>query len=180
MFDPVDQRIFVLLLLGGLWHLAGNIDGHLTLKQVFPAASCLVGGGWPGTGDFRLHQKETQLASTLGNAALAIRVVPALAPLRVFRSWSGFDWRTFDEMPVIGEIPGWDGMFVCTSCFGGYTLSPLLGYGLARAATVGSLPDELEDFYPVRTLARVDKLRAAAATAESGERGRNGSSIQAR
>lgn len=136
-------------------HVVFHVDGHLTLKQVYPAASCLVGGGWPGAGDFRAHRTETLLASTLGNAALAVRIVPALANLRVLRSWSGFDWRTSDQMPVIGEVLGWDGLFVCTSCFGGYTLSPLLGQGLATAVTSGALPPGLADFSPARTLARL-------------------------
>jgi glycine/D-amino acid oxidase-like deaminating enzyme len=137
-----------------LEHVVFHVDGHLTLKQVYPARSCLVGGGWPGGGDFRAHRKETQLASTVGNAALAIRIVPALARLRVLRSWSGFDWRTYDQMPVIGEVPGWSGMFVCTSCFGGYTLSPLLGRALAEAAVTGHLPVEWEPFSPTQTLER--------------------------
>jgi glycine/D-amino acid oxidase-like deaminating enzyme len=139
-----------------LEHVVFHVDGHLTLKQVYPAASCLVGGGWPGTGDFRQHRKDTQLASTLGNAALAVRIVPALAPLRMLRSWSGFDWRTTDQMPVVGELPGQPGMFVCTSCFGGYTLSPLLGHGVAKAAACGGLPTELEEFSPAATMARLD------------------------
>ncbi len=137
-----------------LEHVIFHVGGHLTLKQVFPARSCLVGGGWPGVGDFRAHRKETLLASTLGNAALAVRIVPALAPLRVLRSWSGFDWRTFDQMPVIGEVPGWEGLFVCTSCFGGYTLSPLLGRALAEAVISGCLPGEWDAFSPARTLDR--------------------------
>jgi glycine/D-amino acid oxidase-like deaminating enzyme len=146
-----------------LEHVIFHVDGHLTLKQVHPAMSCLVGGGWPGGGDYRSGRKETLLASTLGNAAVALRVVPALARLRVLRSWSGFDWRTADQMPVIGEAPGRPGMFVCTSCFGGYTLSPLLGRGLAQAATTGSLPAELEAFSPTNTLARLAPTQASAA-----------------
>jgi glycine/D-amino acid oxidase-like deaminating enzyme len=145
-----------------LAHVVFHVDGHLTLKQVHPAMSCLVGGGWPGTGDFRSGRTETQLASTLGNAAVAVRIVPALARLRVLRSWSGIDWRTFDQMPVIGEVPGWKGMAVCTSCFGGYTLSPILGRGLARAALTGSLPEELAEFSPAATLARYAASRSAA------------------
>lgn len=151
-----------------LEHVVFHVDGHLTLKQVYPATSCLVGGGWPGTGDFRAHRKETLLASTLGNAALALRIVPALARLRVLRSWSGFDWRTVDQLPVIGEVPGWDGMFVCTSCFGGYTLSPLLGHGLATAAITGALPPELDDFSPARTLARIAAERDSGGLAQAG------------
>ena len=138
-----------------LEHVVFHVDGHLTLKQVHPAMSCLVGGGWPGGGDFRAGRKETQLASTLGNAAVAVRIVPALAGLRVLRSWSGFDWRTVDQMPVIGEVPGWDGLSVCTSCFGGYTLSPVLGRGLAQVAAEGTLPAELAGFTPAATLARI-------------------------
>jgi glycine/D-amino acid oxidase-like deaminating enzyme len=138
-----------------------HVDGHLTLKQVHPAMSCLIGGGWPGGGDFRAGRKETSFASTVGNAAVAIRIVPALAALRVLRSWSGFDWRTTDQLPVIGEVPGWEGMFVCTSCFGGYTLSPLLGQALARAATSGSLPAVLAAFSPAATLARLGARQTA-------------------
>ena len=146
-----------------LEHVVFHVDGHLTLKQVHPAMSCLVGGGWPGGGDYRRGHKETLLASTLGNAAVALRIVPALAKLRVLRSWSGFDWRTTDQMPVIGEVPGRSGMFVCTSCFGGYTLSPLLGRGLAQIATSGALPADLQEFSPTDTLARLaqDSLEAA-------------------
>jgi glycine/D-amino acid oxidase-like deaminating enzyme len=137
-----------------LEHVVFHVDGHLTLKQVHPARSCLVGGGWPGAGDFRAHRKETRLASTLGNAAVAVRIVPALARLRVLRSWSGFDWRTFDQMPVIGEVPGWDGMLVCTSCFGGYTLSPLLGRALAVAALTDTFPAVWDPFSLAQTLTR--------------------------
>jgi sarcosine oxidase, subunit beta len=147
-----------------LEHVIFHVDGHLTLKQVHPAMSCLVGGGWPGGGDYRSGRKETLIASTLGNAAVALRIVPALAPLRVLRSWSGFDWRTADQMPVIGEVPGRSEMFVCTSCFGGYTLSPLLGRGLAKAAATGSLPSELEEFTPANTLARFSLAETGAAT----------------
>lgn len=137
-----------------LEHVIFHVDGHLTLKQVYPAASCLVGGGWPGDGDFRQHQKTTQLASTVGNAALAVRIVPDLAPLRVLRSWSGFDWRTTDQLPVVGEVPGWDGMAVCTSCFGGYTLSPLLGEAVAKAAITGNVTERFAEFTPAATMTR--------------------------
>ena len=53
-------------------------------------------------------------------------------------------------------------MFVCTSCFGGYTLSPLLGRGLAQAATTGLLPPELEPFSPANTLARFSPTQTGA------------------
>lgn len=136
-----------------LTHVIFHIDGHLTLKQVHPAMSCLIGGGWPGGGDFRRHQRDTNVDSLIGNAALATRIVPALAKLRVLRSWSGFDWRTRDQMPTIGEVPGWSGVFICTSCFGGYTLSPVLGQGLATAVTSGALPPDLQEFSPAAALA---------------------------
>jgi len=146
-----------------LEHVIFHVDGHLTLKQVHPAMSCLVGGGWPGGGDYRRGHKETLLASTLGNATVALRIVPTLSRLRVLRSWSGFDWRTTDQMPVIGEVPGREGMFVCTSCFGGYTLSPLLGRGLAQIATTGALPADLQEFSPTNTLARLARRSPDAA-----------------
>jgi glycine/D-amino acid oxidase-like deaminating enzyme len=135
-------------------YIVFHIDGHLTIKQVHPALSCLIGGGWPGTGDFRAHQREVSYRSAIGNAALAIRVVPELANLRVLRSWSGFDWRTTDQMPVVGQIPNFPGLFICTSCYGGYTISPALARGLAKAVTTGLLSEQISQFSPEATVLR--------------------------
>jgi glycine/D-amino acid oxidase-like deaminating enzyme len=56
-----------------LEHVIFHVDGHLTLKQVHPAMSCLVGGGWPGGGDYRNGRKETLLAMRRSRCASSRR-----------------------------------------------------------------------------------------------------------
>jgi len=124
-----------------------HISGRLTLKQV-TAGSLLIGGGWPGGGDVAANRKWPALESMAGNSALAVKILPALARLRVIRSWAGFDGRTGDELPVVGEVPNHKGLWVCTSCWGAYTLGPALGDLLARWVVSGKRPPELNGFAP--------------------------------
>jgi sarcosine oxidase, subunit beta len=132
-------------------HAIFHVDGHLTVKQVHPAGSCLIGGGWPGSGNFRQLERDVNVNSLTGNALLATRVIPALADYRILRSWSGFDWRTVDQMPVLGPLPHSENIFVCTSCYGGYTLSPILGQVLATLVADGTPRKDFEGFLPSQT-----------------------------
>ena len=52
----------------------------------------LIGGGWPGDGDVAANSKRPNLASMVGNAAIALTIVPELARLSVIRAWAGFRW----------------------------------------------------------------------------------------
>lgn len=138
----VTERVAPLLPL-----MVTHISGRLTLKQVH-AGSVLIGGGWPGGGDVAGNRKWPGLSSMIGNAALAVKVVPALASLQVIRSWAGFDGRTGDELPLVGEVPGVSGVWICTSCWGTYTLGPALAGQLALWMETGVQPELLAGFGP--------------------------------
>ena len=65
----------------------------------------------------------------------ALELLPGLADLRVIRTWTGFRAATADKLPIIGPVPGEDGLFVATGHEGlGITTS--LGTGAIIAAQV--------------------------------------------
>jgi len=127
--------------------LITHASGRLTLKQV-AAGSILIGGGWPGDGDVTENTKRPNLASMVGNARVALRIVPELANMAVIRSWAGFDGRTGDELPLVGPVPSAPNVWMCTSCYGTYTLGPALADGLARWIHDGERPSLLAGFAP--------------------------------
>jgi glycine/D-amino acid oxidase-like deaminating enzyme len=127
--------------------LITHASGRLTLKQV-DAGSVLIGGGWPGDGDVAANRKGPNLASMIGNARIAATVVPSLARTAVIRSWAGFDGRTPDELPLVGPVPSAPSVWLCTSCYGTYTLGPALAAHLAEWIHGGDRPTALAGFAP--------------------------------
>jgi glycine/D-amino acid oxidase-like deaminating enzyme len=70
--------------------------------------------------------------SAAGNAAVAVRVMPSLADVRVVRMWTGVWAATDDLQPVLGESEALPGYFVCMAPTG-FTLGPLVARQLAGA-----------------------------------------------
>ena len=122
--------------------LVQHMGRRLTLKQA-ANGTFIIGGGWPAfeAGPARRHT--TSWHSAAGNAAVAVDVVPALADVRLVRTWSGVIAWTHDVAPIVGEsrrVPGFHALVVGSS---GYTLSPLLARMLAERMTGGAaLPPE--------------------------------------
>jgi glycine/D-amino acid oxidase-like deaminating enzyme len=115
-----------------------HIGRRLTLKQAYNG-TFIIGGGWP-TREAPGRQATTW-ASTAGNAAVAVDVVPALNDVRLLRTWSGVIAWTHDVSPIVGESR--DGFFTIVVGSSGYTLSPLFARMLAEQMTGGpSLPAE--------------------------------------
>jgi len=101
---------------------------HLTMKQL-AAGNVVIGGGWPSEAaeDGTLHSPR---ASIEGNLWVAQSLVPALAGLRVIRTWTGLTTVCEDDLPLLGELPGLPGAFVCVT-HTGYTLGPICARLLA-------------------------------------------------
>lgn len=122
--------------------LIQHIGRRLTLKQS-SNNTFIIGGGWPARPERPPRRYSTTWESAAGNAAVAVRVVPALAGVRLLRTWSGVMAFTDDLTPIVGESRRLPGYFLCLATTG-FTLSPLIAERLADHMTTGaSLPPEL-------------------------------------
>jgi glycine/D-amino acid oxidase-like deaminating enzyme len=74
-------------------------------------------------------------AASAGSLEVAREVYPPVADCPLARSWIGLEAFMPDELPVIGPVPGVDGLLVAAGFSGhGFALSPLVGDVLARLA----------------------------------------------
>ncbi|GAA2082528.1 NAD(P)/FAD-dependent oxidoreductase [Actinomadura alba] len=106
-----------------------HIGRRLTLKQT-EQNTFIIGGGWPTPEAARPHRYPTSWHSAAGSTAVAVSVVPALADVRVVRTWSGVIVFTDDFSPIVGESERVPGFHACVSSTG-FTFSPLLARRLA-------------------------------------------------
>lgn len=115
--------------------LVQHIGRRLTLKQS-ETGTFIIGGGWPARPEPRPQRYSTMWESLAGNTAIAMRVVPLLADVRVVRTWSGVMAFTDDLQPLVGEsarVPGYHSLMATT----GFTLSPLMARLLAESMATG-------------------------------------------
>jgi len=121
--------------------LVQHIGRRLTLKQA-ANGTFIIGGGWPAHPEARPARFSTLWESAAGNAAVAVRVMPSLAVVRIVRMWTGVMAFTNDFQPVVGEVRALPGYFVCIATTG-FTLSPMLAKMLAaQIAGRPALPPE--------------------------------------
>jgi glycine/D-amino acid oxidase-like deaminating enzyme len=120
-----------------------HIGRRLTLKQS-ANNTFLIGGGWPARPEQPPRRYSTLWESAAGNTAVAVRVVPALADVRVVRTWTGVMAFTDDLSPIVGEsarLPGYH-VFIATA---GFTLAPLMARMLADSMSSGAaLPERFD------------------------------------
>jgi glycine/D-amino acid oxidase-like deaminating enzyme len=119
--------------------LIQHIGRRLTLKQA-ANGSFIIGGGWPSVEAPVPQRYTTGWTSTAGNAAVAVDVVPALAEVRLLRTWSGVMGWTRDVSPIVGEstrVPGYHVIAIFSS---GYTMTPILARALAAQMTTPGAP----------------------------------------
>jgi len=112
-----------------------HIGRRLTLKQS-SNNTFIIGGGWPARPEAPPSRFSNRWDSAAGNTAVAIRVVPALAGVRVVRTWTGVMPFTNDGTPIVGESSAVPGYFVCVATTG-FTLMPLLARMLAEHLASG-------------------------------------------
>jgi glycine/D-amino acid oxidase-like deaminating enzyme len=121
--------------------LLQHIGRRLTLKQA-ANGTFIIGGGWPAHREAAPARHSTLWESAAGNAAVAVRVMPSLADVRIVRMWTGVMAFTDDLQPVVGEVSGLPGYYTCIATTG-FTLSPMLARMLAaHMAGRPSLPPE--------------------------------------
>ena len=126
-----------------------HIGRRLTLKQS-TNHTFIIGGGWPARRESPPRRYSTGWESAAGNAAVAVRVVPELAGVRVVRTWSGVIAFTDDLAPIVGETARLPGYHACVASTG-FTLSPLMARLLAESMSSRRRPASLpEAFWPDR------------------------------
>jgi glycine/D-amino acid oxidase-like deaminating enzyme len=129
--------------------LVQHIGRRLTLKQS-SNDTFIIGGGWPSRLQPDPARHQTVWESMAGNAAVAVRVVPALAGVRIVRTWAGALAFTDDLSPLVGESRRVSGYFTCMASTG-FTLGPLMARMLAETiANPGQRSPLPEDFAPDR------------------------------
>jgi glycine/D-amino acid oxidase-like deaminating enzyme len=109
--------------------LIQHIGRRLTLKQA-ANGTFIIGGGWPAREEEPPARYSTTWESAAGNAAVAVRVVPSLADVRIVRMWTGVMAFTDDLQPVVGPVPQLPGYYSCIATTG-FTLSPMIARLLA-------------------------------------------------
>jgi sarcosine oxidase subunit beta len=106
-------------------HLMYHAAGMLTVKQA-SNGGVLIGGGWPARAlaGGRLSPDPGSMAANIG---LACAAVPAIAMLRLLRTWPGRVNETPDALPVLGEDPDMPGFFTAAFPWMGFTCGPITG-----------------------------------------------------
>lgn len=127
-------------------HLVQHADRPITLKQ-FNTGHVAIGGGWPASLRERDAYPTVELASFVGNTALAQHIIPKLAPLCVIRTWAGIN-ATADGRPVLGEFSAMPGVHAAVSGDAGYTLGPFSARLLADEILGNSPTEDMKEFSP--------------------------------
>jgi sarcosine oxidase subunit beta len=136
---PLETRALQMLLTApappALAQVLGAFDRKLSLKQLADGAY-LIGGGWPAhIADETGNRWEVLAESVRASRAIAGAVYPATVPLPLARSWAGLEAFTPDGVPLIGPVPGIEGLLVAAGfCGHGFALAPGVGDVLARLA----------------------------------------------
>ena len=132
-----------------------HIGRRLSLKQS-ANNTFIIGGGWPAHPEIPPRRYSTLWESTAGNTAVAVRVVPALAGVRIVRTWTGVMPFTDDLSPIVGECEQVPGFYMCMATTG-FTLAPLIARLLAgnmssgEALPAGFSPDRTPAHQPATT-----------------------------
>jgi len=84
-----------------------------------------------------------------GLSRKTVRIVPALARVRLVRQWAGLRIMTPDSYPIYAQSVSRPGAFVAL-CHSGVTLAAFHSEVLARAIAAGELPDTLSPFHQSR------------------------------
>lgn len=83
--------------------------------------------------------------------ARADRIVPGLAQLPLARTWAGLRPGTPDQLPYLGPVPGWEGLY-CATGHGrkGLTLAPITAQLVSRMIVDGQMDERLSACLPGR------------------------------
>jgi glycine/D-amino acid oxidase-like deaminating enzyme len=95
--------------------------------------------------------KETTEQGLAGLRLMATKYVPGLKEAEVSSSWAGLRPGSPDGMPLIGQVPGKERVYVATGHFrNGILLAPVTGALVAEMVLHGRVDERLRPFGPER------------------------------
>jgi sarcosine oxidase subunit beta len=131
----------------------GVVKRKLTLKQA-ANGSFLIGGGWQGIGGPESAETRIIPSNLVGNVRLAQHVLPCLKDARIVRTWLGLQDKVIDNLPVVGQLPGVDDVFILACGLSGFTTGPIMGRLMAQVV-LGQTPELPVDlFNPARLIGK--------------------------
>jgi glycine oxidase len=96
-------------------------------------------------------RKNTTAKGLAGLRRTAATLVPSLAHAEVASDWAGLRPGSPDDLPILGPVPGWEGLSVASGHFRkGILLAPITGRLMAQGLTQGKAEVSLEAFSPSR------------------------------
>ncbi|RVT81511.1 FAD-binding oxidoreductase [Rhodobacteraceae bacterium CCMM004] len=128
-------------------HLVQHAERSITLKQ-FRSGQVVIGGGWPAEGGAD-GTPAVLSRSMAANVALAGRIAPGIAGLRVIRTWAGLN-TPVDGKATIGPVAPGAALHVALPGDAGYTLGPIVGRAAAAVALGLEPPVDPAPYSPER------------------------------
>ncbi len=125
------------------WPIVSAFHGHYMVpwpdNRVVAGATRETGSG------FRPHSTASGVHEVLGEA---MRVAPGLAPAEVLETRIGLRPLTADTMPVLGDLPGWSGIYLATGHGPtGLTIGPFSGKLVAEMMLGGQPAEDISAFH---------------------------------
>lgn len=77
------------------------------------------------------YNTETNIKTTISTAKQAVKMIPRLKQVRILRNFAGVRPIPKDGLPILGEVPDYDGLYVAVT-HSGYTLAPYIGKRMAE------------------------------------------------
>lgn len=140
------QMILTKPMPANLLQVVGAWGRKLSLKQL-REGNYLIGGGWPGDTDMVSGQGIPRQANVTASFHTAASIVPAVGESAIERSWVGVEAVCVDEVPIIGAVPGYDGITVAAGFSGhGFALSPITGQLVSELVLDGTPSISLDAF----------------------------------
>lgn len=142
---PIVTHALQMMVTNPMPHLldpvVGCVGRGLSLKQL-PDGAYLMGGGWPGTVDQPHRFGRNRISSMAGSALHGSAVYLPLLKAQVVRAWTGLEAIAKDEVPILGPIPGYDGLTIACGFSGhGFALSPEIGRLMGEEISNGQVPE---------------------------------------
>jgi sarcosine oxidase subunit beta len=122
----------------------------LSFKQT-DAGTVLIGGGMQGHCDPAAERSLVDFRNLARSARTASELFPCMLGVRIVRTWSGIEAKPPDEIPVIGESPGFPGVVHSFGYSGhGFQLAPAAGAAVAQLMARGETNLPITGLAPTR------------------------------